>query len=80
MSTRNHRRRRPNMSPSGDIEHPGGILRFYGTAEIHERGEYRDKIRTMLQEREIDHDGAEKGYAVVIKLDRAENLDGVSIR
>jgi hypothetical protein len=64
----------------GEIEHPGGILRFYGTTEIHENGEYRDKIRTMLQEREIDHDGAEEGYAVVIKLDRAENLDGISLR
>ena len=64
----------------GEIEHPGGILRFSGTAEIHERGEYRDVIRSMLQEREIDHDGAEEGYAVVIKLDRAENLDGVSLR
>jgi len=64
----------------GQIEHPGGILRFYGTAEIHERGEYRDTIRTMLQEREIDHDGAEEGYAVVITLDRAKNLDGVSLR
>ena len=64
----------------GEIEHPGGILRFSGTAEIHERGEYRDTIRTMLQEREIDHDGAEEGYAVVITLDRAKNLDGVSLR
>ncbi len=60
----------------GEIEHPGGIFRFYGTAEIHERGEFRDRIRTMLQEREINHDGAEEGFAVVIKLDRAENMRG----
>ncbi len=64
---------------SGEFERPGGILRFYGTAEIHERGEFRDRIRTMLQEREIDHEGAEEGYAVVIKLDRAANLRGVRI-
>ena len=63
----------------GEIEHPGGIFRFYGTAEIHERGEFRDKIRTMLQEREINHEGAEEGFAVVIKLDRAENMRGVAI-
>ena len=43
----------------GDFAYPGGILRFYGTAEIHERGEFRDKIRTMLPEREINHEGAE---------------------
>ena len=64
----------------GELEHPGGIFRFYGTAEIHERGEFRDRIRTMLQEREINHDGAEEGFAVVIKLDRAENMRGVSLR
>lgn len=60
----------------GDIKHPGGIFRFYGTAEIHERGEFRDKVRTMLQEREINHDGAEEGFAVLIKLDRAVNMRG----
>ena len=66
-------------SERGEIEHPGGIFRFFGTVEIHERGEFRDKIRTMLQEREINHDGAEEGFAVVIKLDRAENMRGVAI-
>ena len=55
-------------------------MRFYATAEIHESEEYRDKIRTMLQKRETDHNGAEEGYTVVITLDRAENLDGVSLR
>lgn len=42
----------------GDIDHPGSIFRFFGTAEIHERGEFRDKILTLLQAREINHDGA----------------------
>jgi hypothetical protein len=64
----------------GELPHPGGIFRFYGTAEIHERGEFRDRIRTMLPAREINHDGAEEGFAVVIRLDRAENMRGVSIR
>ncbi|NQV56057.1 MAG: pyridoxamine 5'-phosphate oxidase family protein [Rhodospirillales bacterium] len=63
----------------GDLEYPGGIIRFYGTAEIHERGEFRDKIRTMLQEREIDHEGAEEGFAVLIKLDRAVDMRGNSV-
>jgi len=66
-------------SERGEIQHPGGIFRFFGTVEIHERGEFRDKIRAMLQEREINHDGAEEGFAVVIKLDRAENMRGVAI-
>ena len=63
----------------GELDQPGGIYRFYGTAEIHERGEYRDKIRTMLPAREIDHPGAEEGFAVVIKLERAENMRGKPI-
>ncbi len=63
----------------GEIEHPGGIFRFYGTAEIHERGEFPARIRTMLQEREINHEGAEEGFAVVIKLERAENMRGKPI-
>lgn len=67
-------------SERGEINHPGGIFRFYGTAKIHERGDYRDKIRTLLQKREINHDGAEEGFAVVITLDRAENLRGESLR
>jgi len=64
----------------GEIGFPGGIMRSYGTAEIIERGAERDRIRTLLQPREIDHDGAEEGYAVVITLDRAENIRGESIR
>lgn len=64
----------------GEFDCPGGIVRFYGTVEIHERGDFRDKVRTMLQEREINHDGAEEGYAVLIKLDRAVDIRGNSVR
>ena len=39
----------------------------------------RDKVRTMLQEREINHEGAEEGFAVLIKLDRAVDLRGNSL-
>ena len=60
----------------GDFDAPGGIYRFYGTAEIHECGAYRDKIRTLLQPREIDPPGAEEGFAIVITLTRAETLNG----
>lgn len=63
----------------GEFDQPGGILRFYGTVEIHERGEFRDRIRTLLPEREIDHAGAEDGFAMVIKLERAVNMRGVSV-
>ncbi len=58
----------------GELEHSGGLVWFCGTAEIHERGQFRDK------EREINHDGAEEGFAVVIKLERAVNMRGVSVK
>ena len=67
------------LAGSGGLDCPGGIIRFFGTAEIHERGEFRDKVRTMLQEREINHEGAEEGFAVLIKLDRAVDLRGNSL-
>lgn len=63
----------------GEIEFPGGILRFYGTAELHEQGEMRDKIRTMLPEREINHEGAEEGIGVLIKLNLAIDLHGAPL-
>jgi len=65
---------------AGDLPYPGGIIRFYGTAEIHESGELRDKIHAMLPEREINHEGAEDGFAVLIRLDRAVSMRGDSVR
>jgi hypothetical protein len=67
------------LAEGGGLDFPGGIIRFFGSAEVHERGEFRDKVRTMLQEREIDHEGAEEGFAVLIKLDRAVDLRGNSL-
>jgi len=63
----------------GEFDQPGGISRFYGTVEIHQRGKFRDRIRTLPPEREIDHAGAEDGFAMVIKLERAVNMRGVSV-
>jgi predicted pyridoxine 5'-phosphate oxidase superfamily flavin-nucleotide-binding protein len=67
------------LAEGGGLDLPGGIIRFFGTAEIHQRGEFRDKVRTMLQEREIDHEGAEEGFAVLIKLSRAVDMRGNSL-
>jgi hypothetical protein len=33
----------------------------------------------MLQEREINHDGAEEGFAVLIKLERAVDMRGNAV-
>jgi hypothetical protein len=62
-----------------EIPFVGGIIRFYGTAEIHEAGDLRDEVFTMLTKREQEHDGAEEGFAVLIKLDRAVTMRGESV-
>ncbi len=62
-----------------EIPFPGGIIRFYGSAEIHEEGALRDEVLSMLQEREQTHDGADEGFAVLIKLDRAVTMRGESV-
>lgn len=53
-----------------------GFLRFYGTAELHEDGPVKDRIFSLLSKREQEHDGADKGIGVLIKIERAADLRG----
>jgi len=53
-----------------------GFLRFYGTAELHEDGPIKDKIFALLSKREQEHDGADKGLGVLIRVDRAADVRG----
>jgi hypothetical protein len=62
----------------GKMESP--VLRFYGTAEIHETGPMKDAIFSKLLKREQEHDGADKGLGVLIRIERAETIGGKSIR
>ena len=62
-----------------EIPFVGGIIRFFGTAKIHESGELRDEVFTMLPKREQEHDGADEGFAVMIKLDRAVTMRGEAV-
>ena len=54
----------------------GGIARFYGTAEIHESGPIYDEVWARLIEPEKKNDADKQGFAVLIKVDRAEDLEG----
>ena len=56
-----------------------GIARFYGVASVHKSGPVYDKVweRLIAPERERDPD--KKGYAVLIKVERSENLLGQPI-
>jgi len=53
-----------------------GFLRFYGTAELHESGPVREAIFQKLSKREQEHDGADKGIGVLIRIERAADVRG----
>ena len=65
-----------NLQAQWDGVLDSGILRFYGTAELHEDGEVWEAVRARLSDRERDHEGAETGIAVLIRLTRAQNVRG----
>jgi hypothetical protein len=55
----------------------GGIARFYGTAEVHaDDGEIREKVWNGMVEAERNGDPDKKGQAILIRLSRAEQLNG----
>ena len=54
----------------------GGIARFYGSAEIHsEDGDVREKVWNTMHPKERENDADKLGYAVLIRLERAEQLN-----
>jgi hypothetical protein len=55
----------------------GGVARFYGTVETVARsGPVYDKVWDKLIQPERNNDPEKKGYAVLIKVERAEDLGG----
>ena len=68
-------RSEPALRESGMLP-KGGIARFYGTAKLHKSGPTRDAVWAKVVQPEKDRDPEQKGWAVVIKVERAEDLDG----
>lgn len=58
----------------------GAVARFYGTAKIHKSGPIYDKVWEKLIQPEKDRDPQKKGFAVLIKIDRAEDLSGDALK
>ena len=56
-----------------------GIARLYGKAEIHRSGPVYDKVWERLIQPEKDRDPDKGGFAVLIKVERAEDLLGQPI-
>ena len=67
--------RKPQLRESGLLLN-GGIARFYGTAAIHKSGPAYEEVWRRLVQPEKDRDPDKKGFAVLIKVERAEDLDG----
>ncbi len=67
--------RKPQLRESGLLP-KGGIARFYGTAKLHKSGPVYEEIWTRLIPPEKERDPDKKGFGVLIKVERAEDLDG----
>ncbi|MCC6888377.1 MAG: pyridoxamine 5'-phosphate oxidase family protein [Hyphomicrobiales bacterium] len=65
-----------NMQAQRDSMLESGFLRFYGTAELHESGPVREAIFQRLTKREQEHDGADQGIGVLIRIARAADVRG----
>jgi hypothetical protein len=70
--------RKPQLRADGILP-KGGIARFYGTARVFKSGPVYEAVWTRLIQPEKDRDPDKKGFAVLIAVDRAEELDGTSL-
>jgi hypothetical protein len=57
----------------------GGIARFYGTATIHRSGPVYEEVWNRMIQAEKDRDPEKKGFALLVKVDRAEDLGGTPL-
>jgi hypothetical protein len=67
--------RKPALRADGTLPN-GGVARFYGTAKSFKSGPVYDEVWRRLVQPEKDRDPEKKGYAVLIKVERAETLAG----
>ena len=70
--------RKPPLRESGLLPR-GGIARFYGTAKIHKSGPIYEEIWKRLIEAEKKGDPEKKGFGVLIKVERVEDLGGAPL-
>ncbi len=65
-----------NMALRETLLPKGAVARFYGTAEIHKSGPAYDTVWDRMIQIERDRDPDKKGYAVLVKIERAEDFSG----
>ncbi|MBV8773047.1 MAG: pyridoxamine 5'-phosphate oxidase family protein [Deltaproteobacteria bacterium] len=71
--------RKPSLRSEGVLP-LAGIARFYGIAAIHKSGPLYDQVWQRLIQPEKERDPEKKGFAVLIKIERAEDLLGQPLR
>jgi hypothetical protein len=67
--------RKPELRQSGLLP-KGGIARFYGVAALHKTGAIREEIWARVIQPEKERDPEKKGFGVLVKVERAEDLAG----
>lgn len=63
-----------------DVLPIGGIVRLYGTASVHKSGPVHERVWDRLIAPEKQWDPEKKGWAVLIKVERAEDLLGQPLK
>lgn len=71
--------RNPKLREDGTLPR-GGIARLYGTARIYKSGPEYEEVWRRLIAPEKERDPNKKGYAVLIKIERAEDLAGEALK
>ncbi|HEV2301173.1 MAG TPA: hypothetical protein VGR91_06330 [Stellaceae bacterium] len=71
--------RKPQLREEGVLP-KGGIARFYGTARIYRSGPVYEEVWRRLVQPEKDRDPDRQGFAVLIAVERAEDLDGEPLK
>ena len=54
--------------------------RFQGTVTVHESGEIREKVKAQTPQPELDRDPDDKGFAILVKVDRITDLGGTVLQ
>jgi hypothetical protein len=71
--------RKPQLREEGVLP-KGGIARFYGRVKIYRSGPVYEEVWRRLVQPEKDRDPEKQGHAVLIEIERAEELDGAPLK